>query len=125
VRVAPNRNTARYLFGHLIAVHDLMGQLIGVSSRRFEFLDPLFLSTPDGEASHYPGSEELRDYWRSVHDRLDEGILAMSVDKWARPHVGLSDADFERRPWRNRYSILLSRTSHLAIHMGQLRLIQE
>ena len=45
----------------------------------------------------------------------------MPADKWFTRHESMTDADFEKDPARNKLSVLLNRTNHLAYHFGQIR----
>ena len=67
--VAPERNRVLYLYGHLIAVHDMMYQLIGLGPRKCEALDALFLRVPDRSAEDYPDPAQLNEYWHELHPR--------------------------------------------------------
>jgi hypothetical protein len=120
--VAPGRNTVFYLFGHLIAIHDRMYELLGFGPRSFAYLDDSFISLPDQGKNSYPELSELQAAWSSLHPRLEEHLRALRPEAWSGPHSAVSQAEFEESPWRNRFSILLSRTTHLAYHMGQIRL---
>ena len=44
------------------------------------------------------------------------------VKKRFGKHTAVSDEDFAANPLRNRLSVLLSRTRHLAYHIGQIAL---
>ena len=120
--VAPGKNRILYLYGHLIAIHDRMLPLLGLGERCCEALDTPFLTAPDDTAGNYPDLDELRAAWTNVHAALETGMLALSPAAWSEAHTAVSSADFEQNPWRNRFNILLSRTSHLAYHMGQILL---
>jgi hypothetical protein len=54
-----------------------------------------------------------------VHARLLEGVGAFDAAGWAAKHAVVSEADFAKNPLRNRFAVLLSRTSHIAYHLGQ------
>ena len=43
---------------------------------------------------------------------------------WLSRHTSVSVEDFAKEPHRNRLSVLLSRNSHLASHLGQIALTQ-
>ena len=120
--VAPGKNRLIYLYGHLIAIHDRMIPLLGIGERACEALDAPFITAPDSPAASYPTLDELRAAWRRVHAALESGTLALTPEAWSEAHTAVSADDFDKSPWRNRFSVLLSRTSHLAYHMGQIRL---
>ena len=123
--VAPGRNRVLYLFGHLLAIHDGMYALLGFGARAYTHLDRLFLTEPDCTGSEYPALAELRAAWTSLHPTLDDKLQTLSPEAWAGPHTAVSQADFKENPRRNRFSVLLSRTNHLAHHMGQVRLAKQ
>ena len=47
-----------------------------------------------------------------------------SPAEWLAKHTSVSDADFVNEPHRHRFSVLLSRNSHLAFHHGQIVLTE-
>ena len=122
--VAPGRNRVLYLYGHLIGVHDLMYELLGLGARKYDALDRFFLRVADRSLEAYPDPAVLNEYWHELHPRIAEGIAAFTAEQWASKHAAVSEEDFEKSPWRNRFSVLLSRTNHLATHFGQLRLVR-
>jgi len=122
--IAPGKNRGIYLLGHLIAYHDAMGQLLGISERTHADLDTVFLFSPDEAGSALPPTEVLRQDWTTVHDRLAEQLAHLSPDDWLGPHTAVSAEDFTRQPHRNKLNVLLSRTNHLAYHLGQLMLLK-
>jgi hypothetical protein len=48
---------------------------------------------------------------------------SFSPAQWLEKHASVSEEDFAKDPSRNRFAILLSRTSHIAFHLGQTALI--
>jgi hypothetical protein len=122
VEVAPGKNRLVYLWGHLIAVHDAMLPLLGIGSRLHPELDAAFLTGADRAVAALPAATDLKHLWDEVHERLMAGIAAFSAAEWAQKHSMVSDADFAANPLRNRIAILLSRTAHLAYHVGQAQL---
>jgi len=120
--IAPGRNRLVYLWGHLIAVHDTMLPLLGLGARLHPELDAAFLTAADRTVGDLPAVAELGQLWREVHDRLLAGVSAFTAADWTEKHSAVSDKDFAVNPLRNRYAILLSRTGHLAYHLGQAKL---
>ncbi len=121
--VAPGRNRVYYLLGHLVAVHDLMLPLLRLGARQHADLDEAFIVQPDGAtASSTPPAADLRRAWADVNGRLAAGFDALQPAEWFERHNNVSPEDFAREPLRNRLSVLLSRTTHLAMHLGQVRL---
>ena len=43
-----------------------------------------------------------------------------SPAEWVEKHTSVSAEDFVKEPHRNRYTILLTRTMHMALHFGQV-----
>ena len=122
--IAPGRNRGIYLVGHLAAVHDALPEILGLGKRAHPKLQPMFLEAPDKSIEKMPTVGELREIWIQVHDRLKKEFADMSAASWFSRHESMTDADFEKEPSRNKLSVLLNRTGHLAYHFGQLRLLK-
>lgn len=120
--VAPGRNRLIYLWGHLTATHDRMLTILGLGPRLAPEFDALFLSTPD-KVSDLPPAAEVKRTWDEVNGKLREGFATLSAADWLGKHGSVSDEDYARDPLRNRFAILLSRTSHLTYHLGQAALV--
>jgi hypothetical protein len=114
--IAPGKNRLIYLWGHLTATHDAMLPLLGIGQRLHPEFDVAFISNPD------PSVELVRKAWREVNGRLFEGFASLSAADWLKKHGAVSEEDFLKEPLRNRLAILLSRTNHLAYHLGQTAL---
>ena len=119
-QVAPGRNRLIYLWGHLAAVHDRMLPLLGVGPRRHPELDAPFLESPDRPGTALLPASAIAPIWNSVNAELWKAFTAWSPADWLARHTSVSEADFAREPHRNRFSVLLSRTAHLASHHGQV-----
>jgi hypothetical protein len=89
----------------------------------FQDTDPLqaeilvLLSASDPAASH----------WRSVTPVPGKLFIVgefskLSVADWLQKHGAVSEEDFLREPHRNRFTVLLGRTAHIAYHLGQAKL---
>ena len=96
--------------------------LLDLGARTCTHLDSLFITVPDRAASSYPQLDEMHAAWATVHSALERGMHTLTPEAWSQAHASVSQADFEQSPWRNRFSVLLSRSNHLAYHMGQIRL---
>jgi hypothetical protein len=120
--VAPGKNRLIYLWGHLTATHDAMLPLLGLGRRRHPEFDVVFISNPDKTQAGVPSAELVRKAWVEVNARLFEGIASISAADWLKKHAAVSEEDFLKEPLRNRLAILLSRTNHLAYHLGQTAL---
>jgi hypothetical protein len=123
--VAPGKNRLIYLWGHLTAVHDRMLPLLGFGERLHPELDPIFITSPDRMIAKLPAAEEIKKSWSEVNSRLLAGLESLSPAQWLEKHSSVSEEDFAKDPSRNRFAILLSRTSHIAFHVGQTALIQK
>jgi hypothetical protein len=122
--IAPGKNRGVYLVGHLAAIHDAMPVILGLGKSSYPELLPLFVEAPDKTIEKIPATPELRSIWTSVHDRLKNEFARLKPEDWFTRHESMTDADFEKEPWRNKLSVLQSRTGHLAYHFGQLRLLK-
>jgi hypothetical protein len=67
--------------------------------------------------------DELRAWWDEVNKRLREGLSRLTPSDWLMKHTAVSEEDFAKDPLRNRLAILLTRTNHLAYHLGQTALL--
>jgi hypothetical protein len=122
--VAPGRNRGAYLLGHLVAVHDAMFPLLGLGDVLYPSLRQTFIAEADTKQALVPSVPELRGYWTIVNNKLAEQFNAMAPEQWLQRHTAMSDEDWERDPLRNKMSVLMSRTSHVAYHLGQLVFIK-
>ena len=120
--VAPGKNRLIYLWGHLIAVHDAMLPLLALGPRLHPELDDAFVKSPDRSVADLPSAAGLRRHWDEVNGTLLNGLGAWTASDWAQQHTAVSKEDFAANPLRNRLSILLSRTTHVAYHLGQAML---
>ena len=120
--VAPGRNRLIYLWGHLAAVNDALLPLLGIGERLHPEFDGIFISNPDKSVPLTVSGQSLRGAWQEIHQKLWEGFSKFSTSDWGRRHTAVSEEDFEREPHRNRFTVLLGRTAHLAYHVGQATL---
>jgi len=123
--IAPGKNRLIYLWGHLAAVNDRMVAILGVGERLHPELDATFISNPDKTVDLTLSPEKLKHIWDEVNERLWAGISNLSPSEWVEKHTAVSDADFMREPHRNRFAVLLGRTTHLAYHLGQAVLAKQ
>lgn len=122
--VAPGKNRAVYLLGHLIAVNDNMVSLFGLGDRMYTHLDEAFIKNPDHSGIDSPDVGELRSDWKRLKEALTVYFEKMTPDEWLGKHTAMTDEDLLKDPARNKLSVLLSRTSHMAYHIGQLVFIK-
>ncbi len=122
--ISPSKNTGHYLLGHLIAVHDNMLPLMGLGESLYPELIEIFLKNPDKSGLEKPSIEELRKQWTEVHAILLSKLESLTIEQLLEKHTSVSEEDFAKEPHRNKLNVLLSRTSHLAYHVGQLALLK-
>jgi hypothetical protein len=121
--VAPGRNRLYYLLGHLTAVHDRMFATLRIGDRLHSELDEEFIVKADKtDLDDELPAGDLRRAWREVNDKLTAAIEKLSPEQWLERHDSVSPEDFAKEPHRNRLAVLLSRTTHAAMHEGQMRL---
>lgn len=123
--VAPGRSRAIYLFGHLIAASDGLLPLFGIGERLYPKLEAPFLTNPDRTFNDLPSMAELREYWDKVNSTLTAHFDKMQPQDWLSKHTKVSEEDFAKEPHRNKLNVLLSRTTHISYHVGQLVLLNK
>ena len=102
-----------------LPVNDRMLAILGFGERLHPELDAMFVSNPDKALELTLSPEKLKHIWDEVNEKLSTGIRKLSPSEWLEKHTAVSDADFVREPHRNRFAILLGRTTHLSYHLGQ------
>ena len=117
--IAPGRNRVRYLVGHLVAVDDKLLPGLGIGERLYANLDAAYLTNPDGTLPDPVSTEELKKAWVEVHSKLTAAFEQMTAAQWLERHTSVSEEDFAKEPLRNRLAMLLSRTNHVSMHLGQ------
>lgn len=122
--VSPTRNRGIYLLGHLTSEHDEMLSLLRFQEAMYPEMKPVFMDAPDKTVATLPSILQLRAQWRSVNDTLMEHMNRLSADEWFTRHANISEQDFPKEPHRARLNVIVSRTSHLAYHRGQLALLE-
>ena len=122
--IAPNKNRGVYLLGHLIAVHDDMLILLDMGEKLYPDLHKTFIDAPDKTIEKIPSAKELRDYWSKQCEVLKQKFDRLQPDEWLKKHTAVSAEDFAKEPHRNKLNIIVTRTSHLQYHMGQLQLLK-
>lgn len=122
--VAPGRNRAIYLLGHLTAMNDLLMLMLGLGPQQFPELESLFITNPDQPATVIPSIAELREKWKKVNLVLTTHFNQMEEKDWFERHTKVSEGDFALDPTRNKLNVLLSRTIHMGYHYAQLVLLR-
>jgi hypothetical protein len=117
--IAPGKNRLIYLWGHLTAVNDALLPLLGFGERLHPELDAMFVSNPDRAIQKMLPGKELKRIWDEINKALWAGFSKLSAPEWLQKHTAVSEEDFLREPHRNRFTILLGRTGHLAYHFDQ------
>ena len=123
--VAPGKNSLHYLLGHLIAVNDGMISLFGLGERQYAHLDEKFLKNADKSGLPGPDASTLKTEWQKSNEVLNNYFKNMTADDWFSRHNSMTDEDLKKDPGRNKLSVLINRTNHLAYHIGQLVLAKE
>jgi hypothetical protein len=93
--------------------------LLGLGERLHPEFDAAFVSNPDKSPVAAPSHEQVRQAWNAVNSDLRKGIEGMASADWLQRHTAVSEEDFAKDTSRNRFAVLLSRTSHLSYHLGQ------
>ena len=122
--IAPGRNRGTYLLGHLIAVHDDMIVLLDMGDKLYPELNELFIKSPDKTVSDIPSAAALRASWSKQTEVLTQKFNSLQPEEWFQKHTAVSAEDFAKEPHRNKLNIIITRTTHLAYHMGQFVLIK-
>jgi len=122
--IAPGKNRGVYLLGHLIAVHDDMIILLGMGEKLYPELHKPFLDSPDKVATEIPSVKTLREYWNKQCEVMKQKFDSLQPSQWFEKHTAVSAEDFAKEPYRNKLNIILTRTTHLQYHLGQLVLLK-
>jgi len=122
--IAPGKNRGIYLLGHLIAVHDDMIRLLGLGDKLYPELYEPFIKSPDKTVAEIPTAKELRSYWAKQNEILKQKFESLKPAEWFEKHTAVTAEDFAKEPYRNKLNIIITRTTHLAYHHGQLVLIK-
>jgi hypothetical protein len=122
--IAPGKNRGIYLLGHLIAVHDDMLILLDMGGKLYPELYEPFLTSADKTTDQIPTATELRDFWNKQCGVLKQKFDNLKPEEWFEKHTAVSAEDFSKEPHRNKLNIIITRTTHLAYHTGQLQLLK-
>jgi hypothetical protein len=121
---APGKNRGIYILGHLIAVHDDLIRLLGMGEKLYPELFEPFIKSPDKAIADIPSAATLRGMWANQCGVLSQQFAALQPEEWFEKHTAVSAEDFAKEPHRNKLNIILTRTTHLAYHTGQLVLLK-
>ena len=122
--IAPSKNRGIYLLGHLIAVHDEMLILLDMGEKLYPELHEPFLKNADKVITQIPSATELRNFWAKQCEVMKQKFDTLKPEEWFKKHTAVSAEDFAKEPHRNKLNIILTRTTHLQYHLGQLILLK-
>lgn len=122
--IAPGKNRGIYLLGHLIAVHDDMLILLDMGEKLYPSLNEPFIKLADNVATPMPSVADLRTFWTKQCEVLKQKFESLKQKEWFEKHTAVSEEDFAKEPFRNKLNIIITRTSHLQYHIGQLVLLK-
>lgn len=122
--IALGKNRGIYLLGHLIAVHDDMLTLLDMGEKLYPELNEPFLKSPDKTTTLIQSASELRTFWSNQCEVLKQKFDNLKPEEWFKRHTAVSTEDFAKEPHRNKLNIIVTRTSHLQYHIGQLQLLK-
>jgi hypothetical protein len=122
--ISPNKNRGVYLLGHLIAVHDDMLRLLGLGEKHYPEWHKTFIDSPDKAVAEIPSIKDLRAAWSKQCEILKQKFDSVQPNGWFEKHTAVSAEDFAKEPYRNKLNIILTRTTHLQYHIGQLILLK-
>lgn len=118
--IAPGKNRPIYLLGHLTAVNDAMLPLLGLGERQYPELEAIFIKAPDKSVDELPSLGQLKRYWAELNALLLERFAGLTAEEWIERHTAMTEEEYAADPGRNRFNILLNRTNHMAMHLGQV-----
>jgi hypothetical protein len=117
--VAPGRNRLIYVWGHLTAVNDALFPLLGLGAKLHPALDEMFLSNPDSRSRSTYSGAQLAEASGQIHQALWAGFSNWTPQEWLAPHNGVPTESAAHNPLRNRFTVVVNRTAHMAYHLGQ------
>ena len=112
------------VLGHLVAVSDGLLPLLGFGERLFPELEVPFIKTPDKSGQPMPPVSALKEKFQRVTAELAAHFQACTADEWLSRHMSVSPEDFIKEPHRNKLNVVISRTNHMANHLGQMLLLK-
>ncbi len=122
--IAPGKNRGIYLLGHLIAVHDNMLILLNMGEKLYPTLYKPFIELADNVSTPMPSVGDLRIYWKDQCEIFKQKFESLKPEEWFEKHTAVSEGEFAKEPFRNKLNIIITRTSHLQYHLGQLVLLK-
>ncbi|MDR3712623.1 MAG: DinB family protein [Puia sp.] len=122
--IAPGRNKATYILGHLIATNDGLLPLLGFGDKLYPDLDRFFIPNTPWHYDDFPPVAELKARWDNLNHYLEEKFDTLTPGQWLDRHTKVSPEDFALDPKRNKLNLLTGRTNHTGYHLGQLNLLK-
>jgi uncharacterized damage-inducible protein DinB len=122
--IVPGKNRGIYILGHLIAVHDDMLRKLDMGEMQYLEMQKTFVESPDKTVTNLPSMVELRNRWKEQCELLNEKFSHLKAEDWLEKHTAVSEEDFKKEPHRNKLNIIITRTTHLAYHTGQVTLLK-
>ena len=117
--IAPGRNRLIYLWGHIAAVNDGLFPLLGLGPKLYPEMEAMFIANPDRAVVTIYSAEQVKRAWSHINEELFAGLSGWSPMECLERHTAVSVDDFLQEPHRNRYTVVLSRNTHMAYHFGQ------
>ncbi len=124
LEIAPGKNRGIYLLGHMIAVHDDMFVLLDMGQKLYPELYEPFLKSADKAIDQIPTAAELRSFWTKQCEVLKQKMESLTPEQWFEKHTAVSAEEFAAEPNRNKLNIIVTRTTHMTYHTGQLVLLK-
>lgn len=122
--IATGKNRGTYLLAHMVADHDGMVPLLGLGEKSYPELETVYIRNPDKSGLQETDTQQLREYWNVVNEKLNQHFANFSNEDWFQRHTAATEEAFTIEPHRNKLNILISRTVHLAYHLGQMALLK-
>lgn len=101
-----------------------MLKLLDLGEKFYPELYEPFIKSPDKSVTQIPTAAELRSFWIKQCEVLKQKFDSLKPEEWFEKHTAVSAEDFVNEPHRNKLNIIITRTSHLQYHSGQLVLLK-
>ena len=98
--------------------------LLDMGDKCYPQLHEPFLKAADKTVENLPSVAELRAFWKNQCALLTQKFESLQPEQWMEKHTSVSAEDFAKEPHRNKFNIIVTRTTHLQYHIGQLRLLK-
>jgi hypothetical protein len=121
--IAPNKNRGIYILGHMVVVHDEIQQVLGFGELSYLEINKMF-NDPDNVNTAMPSAQTLRGYWKNINEVLAKRFAELTPQEWFEKHTLVSAEDFATQPHRNKLNVMITRTCHVAHHLGQIKWVQ-